>query len=308
MQQVIIVCPFYNDEASFNIFAAQVEKEVQHLKNFEFSFLIINDGSAVKPALTSSLPIKIIHLNHNIGHQKAIAIGLSYAHQNLQFDKVVVMDCDGEDRPEDVATLLQVAHNSDKIVVAQRASRQEGKKFKAFYKIYKSLFNVLTGKKISFGNFMVLSRQQADQLVYRSEIWNHLAGGILKSNIPFSLAPTHRGKRYKGNSQMNFTALLLHGLSAIGVFIDIIATRLLLFSIGMILLSFLAILIVIGIKFFTPLAVPGWATTAVSSLLVVLLQSFLLSLFTIFLYLSASAQRKFIPAHHYNDYIRSIEK
>ena len=106
---------------------------------------------------------------------------------------------------------------------------------------------------------------------------------------------------------MNFTSLLLHGLGAIAVFIDVIATRLLIFSMGMISIALLAILIITFIRVFTDLAIPGWASTVVSSLLIVLLQSFLLSLFTIFLYLSSQSQRKFIPAYHYQDYTGPVE-
>jgi hypothetical protein len=106
---------------------------------------------------------------------------------------------------------------------------------------------------------------------------------------------------------MSFSSLLLHGLGAIAVFMEIIASRLLIFSLLMIGISLLAILTLVGIKAFTDLAIPGWTSTVVSAMLIVLLQSFLLSLFTIFLYLSSQSQRKFIPAHHYKDYTGTIE-
>jgi hypothetical protein len=203
--------------------------------------------------------------------------------------------------------LISASPERDKIIVAKRASRQEGQGFRIFYLAYKFLFRLLTGKQISFGNFMLLPKKDVNKIVHYSEIWNHLAGAIVKSKIPFRIINIHRGKRYEGSSNMNFTSLLLHGLGAIGVFIDIIASRLLIFSLVMILVSLLAIAIIISIKLFTDKAIPGWATTAVSSMLIVLLQSFLLSLFTIFLYLSFQGQRKFIPALHYTDYVQSVE-
>jgi hypothetical protein len=218
------------------------------------------------------------------------------------------MDADGEDRPEDVNTILQASDQNNKVVFAKRASRQNGKKFKSFYAIYKFLFRLLTGKKISFGNFMVLDKEHVSRLVYTNEIWSHLAGAIIKSKIPYTMIATHRGKRYNGESKMNFTSLLLHGLGAIGVFTEIIAIRLLLFSIAMIGMSIVAMLIIAGIRLFTNAAIPGWATTAFSSMLIVLLQSCLLSLFTIFLYLSSQSQRQFIPANHYKDYVASVEE
>lgn len=308
MQQIVILCPLFNDEACFNVFAAQLKITTEQLPGYQFSLLIVNDGSSKKPCFNSVLPFKTLHLHRNMGHQKAIAIGLSYAHHNLAFDKIIVMDADGEDKPGDIPLLLQASDETDQTVVVQRASRQNGKGFKGFYIIYKFLFRILTGRKISFGNFLLLTKEDVSRLVYTNEIWNHLAGAIIKSRIPFTKIATHRGKRYDGESKMNFTSLLLHGLGAIGVFIDIIATRLLLFSIVMIGISVLAILGIMAVKFFTNEAIPGWATTAFSSMLIVLLQSCLLSLFTIFLYLSSQSQRQFIPANHYKDYLASVEE
>ncbi len=306
MQHNIILCPLYNDEASFNIFAAQIEKEIATANDCSFSFLVINDGTD-HLQLSTLLPLTIVHLHRNIGHQKAIAIGLAYAHHHLTFDRIIIMDCDGEDKPEDIIKLLDKNSSENIIVVAKRASRQEGSGFKLFYYIYKVMFHILTGKRISFGNFMALPKKEVDKIVHYSEIWNHLAGAIIKSKLPFTSIASHRGKRYAGNSKMNFTNLLLHGLGAIGVFIEIIASRLLLFSLFMIFISVIAILIIFFIKFFTYKAIPGWATTTVSSMLIVLMQGFLLSLFTIFLYLSFQGQRKFIPSYHYKDYVRTVE-
>lgn len=306
MSRAIILCPLYNDEDSFSVFAAAVEKEVASIPNYEFSFLIVNDGSD-DLKLSTRLPLTVLHLHRNIGHQKAIAIGLAYAQQNMSFDTIIVMDGDGEDRPEDIAALLGNRNSSTQIVVARRASRQEGRSFRLFYHCYKWMFLLLTGKRIAFGNFMSIPRKYADKLVHYSEIWNHLAGAVIKSKFPYTAIDSHRGKRYAGNSRMNFTSLLLHGLGAIGVFIEIIASRLMVFSFLMIIVALAAILVIVYLKLFTTRAIPGWATTAVSSMLIVILQSFLLSLFTIFLYLSAQGQRKFIPAIHYQDYLRSVE-
>jgi len=308
MLQVVILCPLYNDEACFNVFAAQLKKETEALTKHQFSLLIVNDGSFKKPYVNVALPAKTIHLHKNMGHQKALAIGLSYAHHNLAFDNLIIMDADGEDKPEDITLLLQASEQTNKTIVAQRATRQNGKRFGIFYFIYKLMFRLLTGRQISFGNFMLLNKEDISRLVYTNEIWNHLAGAIIKSRISFTRIATHRGKRYNGESKMSFTSLLLHGLGAIGVFIEVIATRLLIFSIVMIGISVMAILTIIAIKFFTSAAIPGWATTAFSSMLIVLLQSCLLSLFTIFLYLSSQSQRQFIPANHYKDYVASVEE
>ena len=306
MQHTIILSPLFLDEDCFHVFASAVAEATSSIEDHRFSFLVINDGSG-PIQLSGKSPYTIVNLHRNIGHQKAIAIGLAYAREHLRYDHIIIMDCDGEDRPEDIPELIKGLQSNNEIVVAKRINRQEGKPFRVFYILYKMLFRILTGKKISFGNFMLLSNKAVTTIVHYSEIWNHLAGGIIKSRIPYGSVDTRRGKRYRGKSKMNFNSLVLHGLGAIGVFIEITAMRLLIFSVLMILASLITIAIIFFIKFFTDNAIPGWATSAVSSMLILLLQSFLLSLFTVFLYLSSQGQKKFIPAHHYKDYVLSIE-
>ena len=309
-EQITILIPVFNDEESLNRLLAELAKSSTEFPEAKFSVLIVDDGSVsnLKIKVPSQFFLKILHLLRNIGHQKAIAVGMAYIKENLTCDKVLVMDADGEDRPEDaVALLKESVNNPGKIIFAKRKSRQEGVGFRLFYRIYKFTFRILTGKSIAFGNFLVIPKSLLDKVVYYSEIWNHIAGGVLKAGLPFSSIITHRGKRYEGQSKMNFHSLLIHGLGAISVFIEVIASRLLIFSLLLIGFSLLVILAVIGIKTFTDHAIPGWTSTVVSAMLIILLQSFLLSLFTIFLYLSSQSQRKFIPAQHYKDYTGPVE-
>lgn len=305
-----ILIPVYNDTEAANRLLDALSSMLKDVTRYKVRVLLVNDGSAERPAIIprENMAIQLLHLVRNTGHQKAIAIGLAFIKENIPSDQVLVMDCDGEDRPEDALVLLEQAEkNPGHIVFARRKSRKEGLRFRGYYRIYKTVFRLLTGKKISFGNFLVLPAPLLNKLVYYSEIWNHLAGAILKSGLPYIPIDTHRGQRYAGVSKMNFTSLLLHGLGAVGVFIEIIASRLLLFSLALIGLSLLVILGLLGIKYFTHKAIPGWTSTVTSAMLIILLQSFLLSLFTIFLYLSSQSQRKFIPATHYRDYTGDTE-
>lgn len=300
----------FNDYESLNKLLAELATSLDDYKDSIFSLLVVNDGSAEKIPISkpSLFSIEILNLQRNIGHQKAIAVGLAYIRENINCDKVVVMDADGEDKPEDVPVLLNESKRTQgRIIFAQRKSRREGNNFKFFYRVYKLSFRLLTGRKIAFGNFVVIPKNLLDKLVHYSEIWSHLAGGIIKSGLPYSAIPADRGLRYTGNSKMSFHSLVLHGLGAIAVFIETIATRLLIFSLVLIGISLLAILALTGIKVFTDYAIPGWTSTVMSAMLIILLQSFLLSLFTIFLYLSSQSQRKFIPAHHYKDYTGPVE-
>ena len=310
LKKTVILCPLFNDSASFHQLLGALVHSFQHLTDYAFTVMVVDDGSTEPLDLPVNFPfsIKVLHLHRNIGHQKALAVGLAYIKDHIECDKVLIMDTDGEDRPEDAVALLHASREKPGLIIfAYRATRQEGAKFQLFYKLYRYSFRILTGRKIPFGNFMVIPRQALDKIVYYSEIWSHLAGGILKSGINYSAIHTHRGKRYAGKSKMNFTRLLVHGLGAISVFMEVIASRLLIFSFILIAFSLVVILTLIGIRTFTDQAIPGWTSTLISSMLIVLLQSFLLSLVTLFLFFSSETQRKFIPAHHYKDYTGPVE-
>ena len=132
---VTILCPLYNDGESLNRLLIELAKTFSHLKDYHFNILIVNDGSTeeVKINNGTSFQVQVLHLQRNIGHQKALAIGLSYIKENISSDKVLIMDTDGEDRPEDALELLQAAEkkNND-IIFAHRSSRREDLLFKLF--------------------------------------------------------------------------------------------------------------------------------------------------------------------------------
>lgn len=302
-RKIIILIPVYNDWNALGAFLKTLEKDLSQDAEREYRILVVNDGSTEPAPEFPPGPFTFsrLDLHTNVGHQKAIATGLSFVHHYISSDGVIVLDGDGEDLPSDIPRLIEGSLNSTQIVFASRAGRQTGIGFNIFYFFYKILFRLLTGRSISFGHFLYLPRPMVDRLVYSPEIVNHLPAAIMKSNLPYSSLPLQRGKRLAGQSKMSFGDLLLHGLGAISVFVEKVAVRLLVFSLVMIGLTLLGIGIILGIRWFTDLAIPGWASTIMSSLVIVLLQSFLLSLFTLFLFLSAGSQRKFIPALHYTD-------
>lgn len=271
--------------------------------------IIVNDGStqAAPAVLPTTTGATILHLHRNLGHQKAIAVALSYVNEHFSFDRIVVMDADGEDMPARIPSLIARAEAGGPIVLAGRTHRHEGPVFQLLYRMYRLFFFLLTGKKIAFGNFCVLGPEHVQQLVHYPEIWNSLSGGILKSGIPLISVPTARGRRHHGSSKMNLTSLIIHGLNTISVFIEAISVRILVLSFAIILFSVLAILTITFIRVFTPYAISGWASILASSMLVILLQSFLISLVMIVIFLSSQSQRKLIPAHHYTDYLQRTE-
>lgn len=305
----IILIPIYNDWQSLQELLNDFGRE-QRFSADQITFVIVDDGSPEKPKQELHLPSsgKTLHLHSNLGHQKAIAVGLAYIRENHPESDVLVMDGDGQDTAADALKLLELRKNfQNTILVARRTKRSESPAFRFFYWLFKGIFRLLTGKSLMFGNFSVIPSSHLGMLVFKNELWSHYAATILKSGLPIELIPLPRAARNGGKSKMSFNKLLLHGMGAFLVFIDSISVKLSYFSVIMVFLSLLMAAIILAVKLFTHLAIPGWASTILSSALLLFMQSFLLGFFTLFLYLTAQSQKRFIPALHFADYISNAE-
>lgn len=201
--------------------------------------LMVDDGSDQSwtswdwPARYDHLErVEVLPLRRNLGHQRAIALGLAYLEAERDRPAVVVMDGDGEDNPQDVPTLWRrcVEEGMTKIVFAGRARRSESRAFQVGYRTYQVMHRVLTGIPVRFGNFSVIPPVRLASLTTVTELWNHYAAAAVRSRQPHVVVPTHRAKRLKGRSRMNFPALVIHGLSAVSVFSEIVGVRLLILA------------------------------------------------------------------------------
>jgi glycosyltransferase involved in cell wall biosynthesis len=315
MQKVAILTPVYNDWDSFGTLLGEIDKVLSG-RGLELSVVAVDDGSSQPCDVSRQLlgtmntiqRLEVLRLARNLGHQKAIALGLAYVSEKYATDLVIVMDCDGEDRPADLPRLLEEGTQTpDKIIFARRARRSEGLTFRFFYAIYRLFFRLLTGQPISFGNYCLIPRDILQRVVFLPETWNHFAAGIMRSRLPRRAIPTARGKRYAGDSRMNFIALVLHGLSAISVYLDVAAVRLIVFSLGILLAVAVGFLALLYTKYLTTLAIPGWATTVAIGLTVIFFQLIFFLTFLSFLVLTMRSNRQFIPAKDYRDFIFSTE-
>lgn len=306
--KITILTPVFNDWESCRELMRRTRAMNAENKQLSCRFVIVNDGS-VDPIPAEFMPAdtesEILHLNLNVGHQRAITLGLCYINEYKPCDYVVVMDADGEDKPEDIPQLIEKAKAEyDKIIFATRQRRYEGFWFRKFYVLYKLIFRLLTGKKINFGNYCAIPYQRLTNIVYISDLWNHFSGGLIRSRIPYTSIPLERGVRYYGSSKMNFISLIIHGLSAISVYTDMLAVRSLIVTLSAIFVATAGIITVSAIRIFTPFAIPGWASFVTLSFLIIIFQAFLISLLLIFSVLSYRTQNRFIPAISYKSYLQ----
>ena len=314
MNKVRLVIPVYNDWTSFHMLLHELDKVAVSLP-FQIFVSAVDDGSiddamptlSDLSALRHLAGVEIITLSVNVGHQRAIAVGLCVAAQDHDFDAILIMDADGEDPPHSIEALTRgIGGRTNFCFVAQRKKRVETASFKFFYLLYKFFFKLVTGKTISFGNFCILSSSYVDRLVMISDLWNNLPAAVLRSRLPIDRVPIHRGRRYAGKSKMNFTSLIVHGLSGISVYADTIFVRLLILSVVLVVASVLLVSGLLTLRIFFPThATPGWTTTITFGLTIIILQVLFTALSSILMLLNNRVQRLVIPKLDYLPYIRN---
>ena len=223
MKKIIILIPLFNDWKSVSILLNKIDLQVNNW-NSEISILIVNDASTEKRSgiefnFKKIKSVKILNMKKNTVHQRCIAVGLKYICKNEDFDRVIVMDADGEDRPEELNDFFNKAQeNPNMTITGNRFKRSEGIIFKFLYEVHKLLTLVFTGKLIKFGNFSSLPKIHVDQLIQKSYLWNSYSSSIVKTINDRTFIPSIRGLRYVLPSKMNFTALIFHSLAIISVF------------------------------------------------------------------------------------------
>ena len=231
---VAILIPVFNDWAAVRMLLGDLDRALTAAGR-SASVVLVDDGSTQPvPADLIGRPtalhrVSILTLRRNLGHQRALAVGLAYVEAHLPCRALVVMDGDGEDAPADVARLLDrfEAEGEQTIVFAERTRRSESTLFRIFYAAYRAAHWGLTGIRVRVGNFSVVPFSRLSSLVVVSDLWNHYPASVFRSRLPFTTHRTARARRLVGQSKMNFLSLVIHGLDAIAVFRDRVGVRLL---------------------------------------------------------------------------------
>ena len=237
----IILIPIYNDRESLKILIENINSVIKNL-NSEISIVVVNDASSEQiidtyPNIENIKSIEIINMKENKGHARCIASGLKYIYEKKEFDYVIPMDGDGEDRPEEIKNFVELSTKTrDTSIVGERVKRSEGLIFKTCYLFHKFLTYSFTGNSIKFGNFSCLSKLTIKKMLNEKATWNSFSGSLKKTEINLLSIPSVRGKRYTGPSKMSFFNLLKHSLSIISVFRKTVLIRSALFIIFYILL------------------------------------------------------------------------
>ena len=223
MKKIKVLIPVYNDWQSVFKLIENINSEVSALKG-DFSIVIVNDASSeIRPEFSAYLDnlrsIQVINMKKNKGHARCNAVGLKYMNEKEDFDYIIPMDGDGEDRPEELSLLIKkIKEYPDMVITADRVKRSEGFIFKFCYLVHKYLTLIFTGQTIKYGNYTCLPKSAVSKMVDESATWSSFSGSLAKIIKNRKFIPSERGTRYFGPSKMNFVKLLKHSLSIITVF------------------------------------------------------------------------------------------
>ena len=223
MKKIIILIPIFNDWDSLKKLINEINKNIEGYKNTHFECLIVNDASSIsqpkiiKPSHIKSL--EILNMKENRGHARCNAFGIRHIFKNKKFDNLILMDGDGEDRPEEIKSLVDKINNKPSVsVVAKRVKRSEGFFFQLLYQVHKLITFFFTGKNINFGNYSILTKADVEKLYSKASLWSSFSGTVKKNIKLLNEINSFRGSRYYGPSKMSLFKLLIHSFSIIAVF------------------------------------------------------------------------------------------
>jgi polyisoprenyl-phosphate glycosyltransferase len=267
-----LVSPMYFDVESYQLLRTRALEVLATYIGSHFhrvQFVVVDDSAGIDPEtreLAHDDGVRMVVAPFNLGHQRAIVFGLrSIASDVEESDYIVTLDSDGQDRPQDLPAmlrpLLERTEDVHKVVIARRTKRKESPSFKVMYVAFTLLFRLLTGLVVRSGNYAAFRGWFVQHDLNHPNFDLCYSSSLLTVN-PRVLeeVPCERGERLAGRSRMDPTRLIMHGIRMLMPFMDRIATRALIvfsaaFGAGVTLAG-----IILGIKLFSTLAIPGWAS------------------------------------------------
>jgi hypothetical protein len=310
---IVVVSPVYEDWEAVRLLLPRLDEALAGC-GVCAHVVLVNDGSVdeapddlVAHDMAAISEVRVLSLRRNLGHQRALAVGLAFVNEKLVCDAVLVMDADGEDDPKYIKPLLEELRNRSgrSVVFARRMRRSEGLAFTLLYRLYRAAHRVLTGIPVQVGNFSVIPFAVLGRLVAMSDLWNHYAATVFQSRVSYGMVPTSRAPRLSGTSRMNFVALVAHGLSAIAVFADRVGVRLLIAMIVTLVATF-GVVAGAAIRWLFTGRAPGeWLLAGAALAVVLSLQTGAAASLFVLQVLFARGASTFIPARDYPFFVES---
>lgn len=261
-EHLAVIAPCYNEGNVAVRFVEELELVLARQPQ-RFTVVMVDDAStddtlnlllAYRPS-APNVEVRCLSLGYNMGHQEAIYQGLQFA-STLDAERFIVMDSDGEDDPGAIAELAGIADAS--IAFVARGRRSEPLGFRIGYQVYRLVFRILAGRSIPFGNYSMIDRRVLAAVLDRS--FTHYAAFLSRQRVDTRVIIRDRRPRIDGTSKMSFRSLSVHAFRALIEYSEEVLSTFLRGFIGLAIIFLLSLLAIVGIKLFTPWAIPGWAS------------------------------------------------
>ena len=316
LEDVAIIVPVFNDWQPLCQLLGEIDTNIGSSAR-QGQVVVVDDGSYTNGAdllrIQKYANIRVIHLVRllsNQGHQRAIAIGIVHlVLAGTGAESVIVMDGDGEDRPEHISRLLHELYKGDySVVFARRTQRSERVLFRLLYSLYRLVYWLLLGVSVRWGNFSAMRASALPVLAVSPDLWNHYAASVTRSRLRFGTVGLPRGKRYSGESHMNYTNLVIHGLSSIAASSEVLGARLLIALSALLAFFSFAFGVEVAARLWTHVALPNIAIAMSLTLAGLTMQGIVFTLLFTLIVLHRRTQAKVIPLRDAQVYIGSVEQ
>lgn len=220
---ISVVSPEYKGEKMVHELVARVVASVSAITD-SYEIILVNDASPdntwteIEKECKNNPKVKGLNLSRNFGQHYAITAGLAYA----KGDWVVVMDCDLQDRPEEISDLYNQTKGGYDIVLAQRVNRSDKWLKKATSKCFYSVLSYLTETKqdASVANFGIYSRQVIDAVLSMGDSMRYFPTQVQWVGYSKCYLPIQHDERAEGKSTYNIKRLFHLALDTIISFSD----------------------------------------------------------------------------------------
>jgi glycosyltransferase involved in cell wall biosynthesis len=264
--ELSIVVPLFNEEAIINELIQRINVASMNASD-NYELVIVNDGSKDKTLtslldLTTKIPeLTIVDLSRNFGHMQAVSAGLKFSSGKA----VVIMDGDLQDPPEIIPEMLGKWKNGAEVVLARRTERNEKRFQKAmtaiFYRIIKTIGEIPIPEQV--GTFCLIDKRIVNIINQMPERARFFAGLRAWAGFRTEIVEYKRPERKNGKSKIGLLGQLSLAKRGIISFSNWPLVWLSRFSLLASICLFIFGLCIIGIKLYSDLAIPGWASTMV---------------------------------------------
>lgn len=264
---ISVVSPVYRGEKMINALVGRCKTNLELITS-DYEIILVNDCSPddswveITEECKKDYRIKGIDLSKNFGQHYAITAGISYA----QGEWVVVMDCDLQDRPEEIPALYSKAKEGYDTVLAQRVQRVDGFFKKNTSKLFYKLFSYLTETKqdASVANFGIYNKSVIQSVLAMGDQIRYFPTMVQWVGYKKAYLPIEHGQRMEGKSSYNFKKLFRLAMDTIIAFSDKPLRLAAKFGLLVAFFAFMVGLVYFVLYFSGVIKVLGFASTIIS--------------------------------------------